>query len=131
MEAMCGEEMGVIHALIPHDELDQSILDSGAMPSDTLPIESMRLVAADAVMAVSSAIAMADSAEFDCAIRSLAASASIPARDFAGRYLTHLLETIAAMPGAAALGMSEVEPRFQTIRARMTGGVLDGTFARQ
>lgn len=131
MEAMCGEEMGVIHALIPHDELDQSILDSGAMPSDTLPIESMRLVAADAVMAVSSAIAMADSAEFDSAIRSLAASASIPARDFAGRYLTHLLETIAAMPGAAALGLSEVESRFQTIRARMTGGVLDGTFARQ
>lgn len=131
MEAMCGEEVGVIHALIPDDELDQSILDSGAMPCDNLPIESMRLVAADAVMAVSSAIAMADQREFDCAIRSLAASPSLPVRDFAGRYLAHLLESICAMPGAAAMGLGEIEPRLQLIRQRMTGNAVDGTNERQ
>lgn len=131
MESMSGEEVGVIHALIPNDELDQSIQESGRMPSDSLPIESMRLVAADVVMAVGSAIAMADPDEFLGAIRSLKAPASIPARDFAEHFLAHLLSSLGGMPHASAMDLVEIEPRFELIRGRVSGKLVDGTTTAQ
>lgn len=111
--------------MLPDAEIDESIRDSGALSHGQDPSEGMRLVAADLAIAVSSAIAMEDDAEFGRAIRSLRPPEDAGLRDFAGRYYAHLIESVRSMTSAPMMDLDGVGPRLQLVRSLITGVSVD------
>lgn len=111
--------------MLPDAEIDESIRDSGALSLGQDPSEGMRLVAADLAIAVSSAIAMEDDAEFGRAIQGLRPPEDAGLRDFAGRYFAHLIESVRAMTSAPMMDLEGVGPRLQLVRSLITGVSVD------
>ena len=109
------------HILLPNEELDESIEESGWPPCEQLQAEDRRRVATDILLAVSSAIATSDEAEFGRAIRSLKAPSSPAARRFGAHYMQYLLGSISTMPIAHCITSGDVAGRFAVIRKRITG----------
>lgn len=118
-------DAGILKVLIPDAELDASIAQSGIQPGVHLSVERMRTVVADLIMAVSSAVAMADDAEFENSIKALCALDEHEERVFAGLYLDHLIGEIRAQPFAGALELESVDLRFVQIRERVCGVSVD------
>ena len=76
---------GILHILLPNEEIDLAIADAGCHATQSLSIERMRGIVSDLSMAVSMAIA-ADSEEFELSVRSLGPMATVEEREFAARY---------------------------------------------
>ena len=112
-----------VHILLPDEELDESIAESGWQAVDHLEANDMRRTAADIQLAVSSAIATSDEGEFGRAIRSLEPSTNPAARSFAAHYMQYLLGCISSMPIAHCIDSGDVAGRFATIRQRVTGNM--------
>ena len=112
---------GVVRIMLPDAEIDESIRDSGALSLGQAPSEGMRLIAADLIVAISSAIAMEDDAEFGRAIRELHPPEDDCLRDFAGRYYVHLVDSVRTMAAAPMMGLDEVRQRLHLVRALTTG----------
>ncbi len=115
-----GAPEGILHILLPDDEIDLAIADAGCRATVTMPVERMRSIVADISMAVSNAIA-ADDAEFELSIRALEPLASAEERDFAARYHDHLLGEVRSLPFAEALELASIGDRIALVKARVTG----------